>query len=62
MSEITQAYMSKPSGNCRATRFAPFCSMRHTVLWICRLPCQHQAGRLSLPAHEQNCHAERADA
>ena len=40
MSAITQAYMSSPSGNWRATRLAPFCLMRHTVLWICRLSQQ----------------------
>lgn len=31
MSAITQAYSSKPSGNCSATRRAPACRMRHTV-------------------------------
>ena len=32
MSAMTQAYMSSPSGNCSATRLAPSCRVRATVL------------------------------
>ena len=32
---MTQAYISRPSGNCSATRRAPSCRTRATVLWIC---------------------------
>ena len=36
MSEMMQAYISRPSGNCRATLLAPACFSLQTVLWICR--------------------------
>ena len=38
MSAMTHANISSPSGNCSATRFAPACRMRHTVLCTCAAP------------------------
>ena len=35
---MTHANISSPSGNCSATRFAPACLMRHTVLCTCTAP------------------------
>merc|ERR1711962_1626004 len=37
MSAMTQANMSNPSGNCRATRRASACLIFHTVLCISKL-------------------------
>ena len=48
MSEMMQAYMSRPSGNWSATRRAFACFILHTVLWICSDP-----GGLQAATHKQ---------